>query len=356
MRFAAWVQAVLQNHRGGVPRPRWCTYLVSFRCNARCGMCDSWRLDPGEEMTPAQVATVFGKLGSLDVVRLSGGEPFLRKDLVEVAEAVWGAARPLVLHITTNGSWPARVFEFVERFSAPRRLHIMVSFDGLAREHDRNRGGAASFAKAFETVRGLAERRDRMGITVTANHTVVSPQSMADHRDLREALGEQGADVHSVLAYADSAMYGVKYHGRSADGLVAPTGYPLHPALKGADACGFVERELKHLGKCDSWWLRRGKRYYLRGLLARLRGESDPRPHPRCVALRSHIRLLPDGRVPICQFNTSVVGNLYRQSFESVWHDGQSAVGRHWVDRCPGCWAECEVIPNSIYTADILRG
>ena len=28
---------------------------------------------------------------------------------------------------------------------------------------------------------------------------------------------------------------------------------------------------------------------------------------------------------------------------------------RGWVDRCPGCWAECEVVPNAIYTGDVLR-
>jgi len=32
-------------------------------------MCDSWRVKPGAEMTPAQVRQVFRKIGRLDVVR-----------------------------------------------------------------------------------------------------------------------------------------------------------------------------------------------------------------------------------------------------------------------------------------------
>ena len=32
-----------------------------------------------------------------------------------------------------------------------------------------------------------------------------------------------------------------------------------------------------------------------------------------------------------------------------------SAAAREWVDRCPGCWAECEVLPNAIYSGDLLR-
>ena len=71
--------------------------------------------------------------------------------------------------------------------------------------------------------------------------------------------------------------------------------------------------------------LRLGKRYYLRGLLARLRHEANPRPRPKCVALRSHVRLLPDGSVPVCQFNTEKVGNLVKQSWEEVWQSAATA-------------------------------
>jgi hypothetical protein len=28
---------------------------------------------------------------------------------------------------------------------------------------------------------------------------------------------------------------------------------------------------------------------------------------------------------------------------------------REWVDACSGCWAECEVMPNAIYSGDIIK-
>ncbi len=356
MRPLAWVHSVVRNRRGGVPRPSWCTYLVTYRCNARCQMCDSWQIDGGRELTPREVGLVFSKIGRLDVVRLSGGEPFLRKDLLDIAEEVMAVSGPRVLHITTNGSFPERTFELVRRFSRPRRLRLMVSFDGLEQEHDANRGRHVTFARALETVRGLADLRESHGVAVSANHTVISEQSLADNAGLRDKLAALDVEVHSVLAYADSAMYGAAAHGDKAEHLIVPVGYPLHPKLNGADVEGFVERELRDVAHYRSFILRRGKRYYLRGLLERLRGKPHPQPQPRCVALRSHIRLLPDGSVPVCQFNTQTVGNLLRESFGSVWHNGTSAGARDWVDRCPGCWAECEVIPNALYSGDILRG
>jgi len=357
MRPLALALSVIQNRTGRVPRPSWCTYLVCFRCNARCGMCDSWRMRPGVELTPEQVATVFGKIGRLDVVRLTGGEPFLRTDMLEVAEAVRAASQPSVIHITTNGSFPERVVAFVEAFSRPDRLRFMVSFDGLEDEHNRSRGDEVLFSTALDTVRRLADLRSRFGLEVSANHTVNSPQSLADNDGLRRRLGALDVAVHSVLAYADSAMYTVRLRGKRADHLIVPDGYPLHPALDGADVAGFVQRELDRVEEFSDPLLRHAKRYYLRGLAARLRHEQDPQPRPPCVALRSHIRLLPDGSVPVCQFNTETVGNLVEQSFEEIWRGSeQTRAARAWVDACPGCWAECEVMPNAVFSGDILRG
>ncbi len=356
IRFARWLRAVWCNRRGAVPRPAWCTYLVTYRCNARCGMCDSWKQPPQDELTPPQAATLFRQLRPLDVVRITGGEPFLRRDLAELVRAIDSAARPRVLHITTNGSFPQRVQQLIADFPAPRRLRFMVSFDGLAPEHDRNRGPAVTFARALETTRLLARARRTHGVEVSVNHTVISAQSLADHDELRRILATLGVEVHAVLAYADSAMYGLTLHGGPADHLVPPRGYPLHPAVPRAAATDFVARELHRAGRYRSPLLRWGKAYYLRGLLNRLRSAAAPRPRPPCVALRSHIRLLPDGRVPVCQFNTSVVGDLRNDTLTTLWHNARTAAARAWVDRCPGCWAECEVVPNALYSGDILRG
>jgi MoaA/NifB/PqqE/SkfB family radical SAM enzyme len=308
----------------------------------------------GKEMTPEQVRTVFGKIGSLDVVRLTGGEPFLREDFLDVAVAVLEASRPAVIHITSNGSFPDRMVQFVERFPRPRQLRFMISFDGLEEEHDANRGDEVLFATALDTVRRLVKLRSRLGIEVSINHTVISAQSLADHSELVRRFQVLGVDVHAVLAYADSAMYGIKRFGKKAIDLIPATGYPLHPKLNGADTIGFVRRQLRELARRRDPLLRAGKRYYLRGLLARLQNQLEPHPRPKCVALRSHIRLLPDGSVPVCQFNTEKIGNLLTQSYEEVWHGATARQSRAWVDACVGCWAECEVMPNAIYSGDLF--
>jgi MoaA/NifB/PqqE/SkfB family radical SAM enzyme len=316
-------------------------------------MCDSWRLRPGQELAPHEVRRVFAKIGRLDVVRLTGGEPFLREDFAEVAAGVDEQSRPSVLHITSNGSFPDRTLQFAEAFPDPKRLRFLISFDGLEAAHNASRGANVSFATAAETVERLVCLRCQ-GIQVSVNHTIACTQSLEDHAGLVERFGPLGVNVQPVIAYAESAMYSLKRVGRKAEDLIQENGYPLHPNLQVADVIGFVRRQLADVTSIRDLPTRLAKRYYLRGLLSRLVRDPSPRPHPPCVALRSHLRLLPDGRVPVCQFNTETVGNLLHQSLEEVWHGAPAQSSRRWVDDCPGCWAECEVIPSALYSGDLL--
>lgn len=346
---------VVVNRQGRTPRrPGWCTYLVTYRCNARCKMCDSWRIKPGSELTVDQVRTVFSKVGRLDIVRLTGGEPFVREDFPDLVRAVHESSRPAVIHITSNGSFPEMIERFVQEFPAADRLRFMISFDGMPAEHDASRGQDVTFAQAEETVLRLARLRSRFGIEVSVNHTVINPTSLADHQGLVDRFSAHDVDVQAVLAYSDSAMYGLKRQKSKATDLIPDAGYPLHPLLQEADCEGFVRDLLARVPNIKDRTVRLGKRYYLKGLLARLRGERSPQPHPKCVALRSHLRILPDGSVPVCQFNTERVGNLLTQSFEEVWFGSAAMESRDWVDRCSGCWAECEVMPSALYTGDLL--
>lgn len=353
MRWLRWLTSVRRNRRGDVPRPSWLTYLVTYRCNARCGMCDSWKLDPGRELSVEEVDGLFRQLKRLDVVRFSGGEPFLRKDLPDLAGVAMRRLRPAGVAISTNGSFPDRVLSLARGFAAPKRLWIQVSLDGLPATHDANRGAGATFEKAMATLHGLTELRDS-GVTVSVNHTVISDESMDESRELQARLDEIDVPMHTVLAYEDSAMYGQDRNGSAAGDLLGAA-YPLHPAIDRGKARRFAAEELERAEVLKDRGLRRAKRYYLTGLLNRLGEPPRAFPDPRCVALRSHLRLLPDGSVPVCQFNTNRVGNAVDEGFERLWHGESCRKWRRWVDACDGCWAECEVLPSAIYTGDLLR-
>jgi MoaA/NifB/PqqE/SkfB family radical SAM enzyme len=201
------------------------------------------------------------------------------------------------------------------------------------------------------TLEALAPRTAELRMSLSVNQTIVDREGVQHYRQLREVLRPLGVRHEAVLAYPESAMYHLKHQVDVAprSGNEYATFTEMGPQ-EVATLAEVVERDLEQRPWVERW----AKRYYWAGIRCRVL-ESGREPSPSCVALRSHLRLLPNGDVPTCQFNTHRVGNLKNASFTDVWDSPVARRQRAWVDRCPGCWAECEVLPNAFYTGDLLR-
>ena len=77
-RYLSFPRSVLRARLRRTDQPRLLTYIVTFTCNARCVMCDSWQ-KPSHDLSIEEIEGIFRQLPQLDAVRLSGGEPFVRK-------------------------------------------------------------------------------------------------------------------------------------------------------------------------------------------------------------------------------------------------------------------------------------
>lgn len=341
---------VARNRQDAVGLPRFLTYIVTFACNARCVMCDSWRKSSPDELTLDEIERIFRQLPPLDVVRLTGGEPFVRSDLPEIARLAAELLQPLALHVTTNGFLTQRIVDFCERRRREAPLHLLISIDGLEAKHNQIRGRDAAWQTATATLQALAPRQRELNLRLAVNQTIVDAEGAGQYRRLHAMLLPLGVRHNVVLAYDVSATYST-----AAELDAAPT-----QAGQFTTFGRFSEGELRALldaVETDARELplmeRAAKRYYLRGIRNRLlKGAAEP--NPPCVALNTHLRLYPNGDVPTCQFNSKRVGNLRSQTFAEVWNGAATHRQRDWVRRCPGCWAECEILPNAIYTGDLL--
>jgi cyclic pyranopterin phosphate synthase len=110
---------------------------VTDRCNLRCQYCmpeDEYVWLPREDVLAfeetSQIVDLFGELG-VDRLRLTGGEPLLRRDLPSLVAAL--AAKPWVrdLALTTNGILLASAAPELRRAGLRR---LTVSLDTLHRD------------------------------------------------------------------------------------------------------------------------------------------------------------------------------------------------------------------------------
>lgn len=313
-------------------------------------MCDSWQKPSPDDLSVAELEAILRQLPPMDAVRLTGGEPFVRKDLLDITHLVQAQLRPLVLHVTTNGFLTRRIVEFCERRRKDVDLHLLVSVDGYGEKHNQVRGQAFAWDRVVETVEALAPRRRELRLKLAVNQTVVDAEGLEHHSRLREWLGP--LDVHNqvVLAYDASATYDVRPEQVATSQIGAFTPFGTFAPGELEALVDVVEADVEHFAPAE----RLAKRYYVRGLRQRV-VEGRAWPNPPCVALNSHLRIFPNGDVPTCQMNTTVVGNLRSTPFAEVWASARALEQRSWVERCAGCWAECEVLPSALYSGDIVR-
>jgi MoaA/NifB/PqqE/SkfB family radical SAM enzyme len=259
--------------------------------------------------------------------------------------------RPALLHVTTNGFLTDRIVRFCEQRDRRTPLQLLVSIDGVGEKHNQIRGRRDAWEQALGTVRAIAPRQRELNLRLAVNQTVVDAESARQYPELRDLLRPLGVRNQVVVAYQASATYSLRRETEVAPR--APGAFVPFGDLGASDLDRLFDELERDL---DDYPLpeRLAKRYYLDGIRGRLR-DGRAEPNPPCVALGAHLRLFPNGDVPTCQFNTQRVGNLVTESFEELWRGENATRQRRWVKACPGCWAECEVLPNAIYSGDLLR-
>lgn len=174
------------------------TLFVTGACNLRCRHCFHWEEVaagiPGPSVEDVgRLADSTAKLGPLLWLALGGGEPFLRKDLPELARTF---TRHGLRHLSipTNGL-VARQHASIERIvvEAPELfLNVAVSFDGPPDVHDSIRqieGGHAGSVAAVHALKKQADelnkRTDcgRLGVGVIVTVTKENQDVLAAHVD-----------------------------------------------------------------------------------------------------------------------------------------------------------------------------
>lgn len=313
-------------------------------------MCDSWKIRQAVELSIDEIESIFTQLPQMDSVRLSGGEPFIRKDLPQIANLAQKKLRPIFLHITSNGFLTDRITTFLEERDKKIPLYLLLSMDGMKDLHNHIRGMKTAWDKVNKTLRMVAPMQKKWNVQLSVNQTVVDDTGLDQYYELQNYLDQYGIVNNLVFAYDVSATYNTN---RSIEIQPKHAGeYSSFGEFSREKLTDFFQKTEKSLKK-SKWMDAVAKRYYFHGMANRLL-HSKGKPAPQCVAVNSHMRMNPDGSVPICQFNNKTIGNLQKQSFEEVWNGSKRAHARQWVKNCPGCWAECESLPNGIYTMNIL--
>ena len=145
---------------GGAPveRLRVLAWELTRRCNLACAHCRALARDEAspDELSLSEIGKVLGQVAVLarPLLILSGGEPLLREDLLDIVALARGHDFPVVL--ATNGTLLDRERARSLREAGVRR--VSISLDGArAGTHDALRQAPGAFVAALAGARAARE-------------------------------------------------------------------------------------------------------------------------------------------------------------------------------------------------------
>lgn len=140
-------------------KPIHLTFFVTRRCNSKCPFCfylksTDHAVDKSEELSFDEIHRISLSLGNLLWLAFSGGEIFLRDDLVEISKVFYKNNKPSIMLYPTNGLLPELIkyrTEQILKHCKKSVIAVKLSVDGLNGAHDALRNTPGSFDKTMQT-------------------------------------------------------------------------------------------------------------------------------------------------------------------------------------------------------------
>ena len=185
-------QAEYQREHGAPPLSN-IVVSVTERCNLACEGCWASEYDKRDDLPLALLDRVIRELKEMraNFVTFTGGEPFMRKDILDLIEAHPDA----IFQVYTNGTLITE--SLADRLQSLGNVIPLLSINGFEEANDsiRGRGNFQTVVRAFDL---LADRGILFGVSLTA--TSKNLDSLLDPEFYDFLIGK-GAKIGWVFQY-----------------------------------------------------------------------------------------------------------------------------------------------------------
>jgi len=282
-------------------------YFPTDACNYKCKHCYLENIPEKDGMNYNEVMKIFSNSKLLKDARIgiSGGEPFMKYDIVDILSGLSNLGYKL--EMTTNGAFPERVKEFLERANKTK-IDIAISIDGLKDNNDviRARGW---FDRAVKTLKIIKE----IGINKLQVNVVIQKLNINYLDKIKEYFSSLDVDVAFIpLQNTNNMRFSYK------DDEIEKIMSYMHQRV-----------DIKYL-------LSKGKLKIA-----------------NCHSGQTTCFMDPTGKIFTCMTGQRYffpkknyfMGDLrkFDYNFDNLWVSNQADIARKDVKKCEGCYNACEI-------------
>mgnify|MGYP000848624311 CR=1 FL=1 len=292
------------------------TVIVTYRCNARCTMCNRYKA-PSKAEEEITIETVR-KLPPMYFTNITGGEPFIRTDLEDIVRELDKKSDRIV--ISTNGFFSDRIIKLCRKFP---HIGIRISIEGLEDTNNEIRGLENGYERGYST---LVELR-RMGLKDVGFGMTVQDRNAPDLVPLYWLSNELN------MEFATAALHNSFYFVEAKN--------IIHDRLMVAKNFEQLINELLNSNSPKKWF----RAYFNHGLINYIFSQKRLLP---CDMSFDTFFVDPYGDVMPCNGTKEkeVMGNINEQRWEDIWNGGKAEMVRKKVRACDrNCWMIGSVSP-----------
>lgn len=311
-------------------------FSLTNRCNLRCKMCEISKNSTVEEseLSTDKVKEIIIQIRDMGInhIIFSGGEPLLRKDLVEIVRFAHENNIQMV-DLITNGTMldDAIMKELIEA----GLNHLGISIDGLSRTSSSIRGQGV-FEKVISNINNLnlyKSKYNRQSPSVGINFTIMGEniQDMLPMVDLAKKMNCLFISFQPVL-FNNTKMFINKKN-------------TLWPIASRIEELRKVIRELLRLKKesrgasifTDTDVLNSLPNYFL---------GRRPNADFKCYEAIKRIVITCEGHLWSCQ---GILGDLNKNTLSQIWYSSKTRKARQDIKKCKRhCLQDCVYFPSDI--------
>jgi len=288
--------------------------IVTYRCNARCRMCNTWQhpTDPKDEIKPQDLESLPG----LAFCNITGGEPFIRDDIADFVRILSLKARRVV--ISTNGYYTEKILAVARKYPS---VGIRVSLEGLRTVNDDLRGMKDCFDRGMRTLTELKG----MGIKDIGFGITLSDANISDMMGLYILSKDMGMEFATACVHNS-------YYFHKFDNTITRIADFDRELMK------LMTDQLMNIRVKD--WFRA---YFNYGLLNYAHGNNRLLP---CAAGVDLFFIDPLGEVMACNAFEMSMGNIKKEPFRKIWNGARAEEVRKEAKKCgKNCWMVGSVAP-----------
>ncbi len=308
-------------------------FNVSYKCDSKCVMCNSWKLPYHDDLTTDEYRRAFSSrlFRGIEYIGITGGEPTLRKDMVELVNIMADhMPRLRKMTLNTNGFVKDRVVSTLESIIdvANERGFVFgtrVSLDGVGDAHEDIRRVWHAFERAMDTVHAMKELQKKKFFNFGVSFTFTA-QNMDEGERIYELCKKEDLNVvFSIARYSELAFGNMD--------LVESTELKTEDFPKLAS---FFRKRVQESGLID------GDALLYQGYVKMFQNNMK-RTMP-CPSMDQGVLLNPNGDFTYCE-NSRILGNLREKDAHDLYFDPENlAVRQELLERvCPTCASPCFV-------------